>query len=150
MKDEQQLEGTALRIYWYIVKARKPTGPHEIMREANVGSIGLTYNYLQRLQDLGLLQTNSYGSFILKRKIKITSYQWIGNYLVPRALLYLTSFIVALLVEIVIFLIHYSLETYEFKVFFVLLLSVTALALLLFLIETLSVVIKMREKMEKL
>lgn len=47
----------------------------------------------------------------------------------------LSLFLVILIVELVILIIHYEVETYEFKVFFLLLTLITGLALVVFTVE---------------
>ena len=49
--------------------------------------------------------------------------------------LYALLFLTILIVEIGIFIIHFSVETYEFKVFFTLLTLITGLAFVVFAVE---------------
>lgn len=49
--------------------------------------------------------------------------------------LYATVFLAILIVELVILLVHFAIETYEFKVFFFLLTLITGLALAVFAVE---------------
>jgi hypothetical protein len=48
---------------------------------------------------------------------------------------YFYFFLGLFIVEIVVFVMHFAVETYEFKVFFLLGLSITGIAMMFFLIE---------------
>ncbi len=113
-----ELEGTTLRVYAFVAKVGKPVGTHDIMRGAHVSSSGLAYKHLLRLENLGLLKKNDYGNYVLKRKISVKGYLWVGKRLLPRMLLYGFFFIAVLILELAVLAIHYSVENYEFKVFF--------------------------------
>ena len=60
---------------------------------------------------------------------------WIGRRLMPKMLVYSTTFLAILIVELVVFALHFTVETYEFKVFFLLLMLVTGLAMAVFIVE---------------
>jgi len=55
--------------------------------------------------------------------------------MMPKMLVYSLLFLSILIVEIVALAIHYTVETYEFKVFFLLLILITALAMGVFIAE---------------
>ncbi len=141
--DRVELEGTILRIYSFVAKSNRPIGANDIMRGAHINSSGLTYKHLQRLENLGLVAKDDYGNYILKQKIPVKDFTWIGDHLVPRMTVYAIVFAAILVTEFVVFAIHYSVETYEFKVFFLILGMVTALAFLFFTLEGLRMIRKM-------
>jgi hypothetical protein len=143
-----ELEGSTLRVYAFVANASKPVGTHEIMRGAHLGSSGLAYKHLLRLENLGLLAKNEYGNYILKRKIAVKGYHWVGNRLLPRMMLYGFLFVGILIFEIVVLAIHFTVENYEFKVFFLLLGTVTTVAALAFIIEGFRVLRKLKQKKE--
>jgi hypothetical protein len=125
----EELEGITLDVYLHVLKKGKPVGPREVMKAVNMSSPSVAYRHLQKLEDLGYLQKNEYGEYIAKNKAHITGYVWIGHHLMPKMWRYSLIFLVILTVELVVLAIHYRVETYEFKVFFLLLLLVTATAL---------------------
>lgn len=143
-----ELEGSTLRVYAFVAKASKPVGTHEIMRGAHIGSSGLTYKHLQRLENLGLLAKNDYGNYVLKRKIAVKGYRWVGRRLLPRMMLYGFFFLGVLILELAVLAIHYSVETYEFKVFFLIIGTVTAVAAVSFIAEGFRVLRKLNQKKE--
>ena len=144
--DKVTLEGAALRMYLYVAKTGKPVGAHDIMRGAEVRSSGLTYKQLQRLENLGLIAKNDYGNYVLQRKLSVKGYVWVGGRLLPRMTVYSFGFLGILIVELLVLAIHFEVETYEFKVFFLLLGLVTVAAMAGFLVEGFRVQRKMQKK----
>ena len=56
--NNEELEGTTLNVYAYLVKEGNPVGPREVMRAANLSSPSVAYWHLQKLEALGLLDKN--------------------------------------------------------------------------------------------
>ena len=133
--DKEELEGITLEVYLHVLKLGKPVGPREIMKAANLSSPSVAYRHLQKLEDLGYLQKNQYGEYITKNKAHVSGYVWFGKRLVPNLWRYSILFLAIFVTEAVILVIHYPVETYEFKVFFLLLIFITVLALTVFTIE---------------
>jgi hypothetical protein len=131
----QELEGITLSIYLYIVKKGKPVGSREVTRGLNLSSPSVAYRHLEKLEDLGFLQKNEFGEYTIKGKASLHGFAWIGKRLVPKMFLYAAVFLGIFIVELVVFGLHYSVETFEFKVFFALLLLITGLAMAVFLVE---------------
>lgn len=131
----EELEGITLRVYLYIVKKGKPVGTRDVTRGVNLSSPSVAYRHLEKLEDLGLLQKNEFGEYIVKRKARLGGYVWIGRRLMPKMLVYSTAFMSILIVELVVFALHFTVENYEFKVFFLLLILVTGLAMAVFIVE---------------
>ncbi len=132
------LEGTTLSVYVYVAKQGKPVGPRDVTRGLNLGSPSVAYRHLQKLEDAQLLLKNEYGEYFLKKKMRISGYHWIGRSLLPNAMYYSIFFFGLFITEVVVLAIHYEVETYEFKVFFLLGLTITGIAMILFLKEGLS------------
>ena len=133
--DTSGLQGVTLKVYLYVVKKNRPVGPRDVMRGVRLSSPSVTYRHLQKLETMGLLAKNDYGNYIIKEKAAVRGYVWVGRILVPRLLAYSSIFLGILIIEFVVLAIHFSVETQEFKIFFLLLTSITAAALVLFLIE---------------
>lgn len=131
----EELEGITLNVYLHVVKKGKPVGPRDVMKSVNLSSPSVAYRHLQKLEDLGYLQKNEYGEYTIKSKAHIAGFAWLGKRLVPKMWLYSLLFLGILLVELVIFVIHFSVETLEFKVFFSLLTLITGLAFAVFTVE---------------
>jgi hypothetical protein len=138
VKDNQtdKLEGLTLTVYLYAAKKGKPVGPRDVMKSTNLSSPSVAYRHLQKLEDTGYLQKNEYGEYTLKRRADIGGMVWVGKRLLSKMSLYSSVFFAILIVEITILLIHFSVETFEFKVFFLLLTLITGLALAVFSAES--------------
>ena len=135
--DKGELEGITLSVYLYAVKRGKPVGPRDVMKGANLSSPSVAYRHLQKLEDLGYLQKNNYGEYVAKAKAIVRGYIWVGQRLLPKMLVYSIIFMMILVVELVVLVIHYSVENYTFKVFFLLLTLVTGFAMGVFTFEAL-------------
>ena len=133
--ENPELEGITLNVYWYVVKEGKPVGPREAMKGAHLSSPSVAYRHLQKLEDLGYLQKNEYGEYFVKRKANLQGYIWVGNRIVSKMMLYTFTFLAILILETIVLAIHYEVETNEFKIFFALLITITAIAMGLFFAE---------------
>ena len=100
----EELEGNTLNVYAYVVHVGKPVGTRDVTRGANLSSPSVAHRHLQKLEDLGLLERNQYGNYILKEKTGVTGYIWVGRTLIPRLLFYSFFFMGALAAEITILL----------------------------------------------
>ena len=133
--EDQELEGLTLDVYLQVLKIGKPVGPREVMKAAQLSSPSVAYRHLQKLEDLGYLQKNEYGEYVTKKKARIPGYAWLGKHLIPKMWVYSIVFLAILATEAVVLVIHFDVETYEFKVFFLLLILITAAALAVFTVE---------------
>jgi hypothetical protein len=128
------LEGTTLAVYVYIAKEGKSVGPRDVMRRLHLNSPSVAYRHLQKLEDSGLLTKTEYGEYSLKKKAKIRGYHWIGRTLLPNIFFFFYPFLAILIAELVVLAIHFGVETYEFKVFLLLGITITAIAMVAFLV----------------
>lgn len=133
--DNQELEGLTEDVYLYVVRKGKPVGPRDVMKGVNLSSPSVAYRHLQKLEDTELLQKNEYGEYTVKTKAHIAGYVWFGRRLIPKIWRYSLIFSAVLIFEAIIFALHYPVENYEFKIFFLLLMLITGIALLVFTIE---------------
>ena len=106
MQPTEELTKTALRTYLFLVKTGKPVGPREVMRGAKLTSPSVAYRNLQKLIDMGLVHKDDYSNYVVKEKITINGYFWIGKRLVPRFIIFGLVFLVALIIEIGILIPH--------------------------------------------
>ncbi len=135
--NNEGLEGITLSVYLYAVKKGKPVGPRDVMKGAQLSSPSVAYRHLQKLEDMGYLQKNQYGEYIIKGKAPVRGYIWIGRRIMPKMLIYALIFMSILIVELVVLALHYPVENYTFKVFFLLLTLVTGFAMSVFAVEAL-------------
>ena len=131
----EELEGNTLNVYAYVVHEGRPVGTRDVTRGANLSSPSVAYRHLQKLEDLGYLQKNNYGEYIIKGKAHVRGYMWIGSRMLPKMLVYALTFLTILIVELIVLTIHYPVETDEFKVFFLLLTLITGFAMAVFAVE---------------
>jgi intracellular septation protein A len=139
------LEGTTLSVYRYVAKEGKPIGPRDVMRGVHLNSPSVAYRHLQKLEDSGLLMKNEYGEYFLKKKTKVDGYHWIGRNLLPNVMFGFYLFSGLLIAEIAVLALHFPVETYEFKVFFLIGFSVTGIAMIFFLIEGIMLIRKINK-----
>ena len=144
--DTSGLQGVTLKVYLYAVKKNGAVGPREVMRGANLSSPSVAYRHLQKLEIMGLLTKDEWGNYIVKEKVAIRGYVWVGRTLVPNPLIYSFIFLSILITELVVLAIHFPVETRQFKTFFLLLTLITAAALILFVIEGLRMLTKTRTR----
>lgn len=138
---EKDLHGRTLKVYVDVVR-NEPVGPRDVMRHLNFNSPSVAYRHLQKLEIMNLIEKNNFGNYIVKEKFSIRGFVWVGKRLVPNAFVYASIFSFALLWELVVFIIHFSVETNQFKIFFLLLTIITVTALVLFVMEGLRAIKK--------
>ncbi|MCW4022420.1 MAG: hypothetical protein ACOWW1_03950 [archaeon] len=131
----EELDGTTLSIYAYVVKEGKPVGPREVRRANNLTSPSIAHWHLQKLEALGLLTKNKLGEYIVKEKVSVSGHLWIGRTLVPRLVFYSFFFIGILAVEICLIALPLLMQGVAPAVYLYYLLSPTAIATILFLAE---------------
>lgn len=130
-----ELEGLTLTVYLYVAKKAKPVGPRDVTKGANLSSPSVAYRHLQKLEDAGYLSKNEYGEYTVNRKAPIKGSVWLGTNLFPKMWIYALIFLAILIVELTTLLIHFTVETDEFKVFFLLLTLITGVAAVVFGVE---------------
>jgi hypothetical protein len=133
--NSEELEGITLNVYLYVIGKGKPVGPRDVMKGAHLSSPSVAYRHLQKLEDLGYLQKNTYGEYITKEKAHVKGYIWVGRRMMPKMLVYSLIFLGIFVAELIVLALHYSVENYSFKIFFLLLTLVTGFAMGVFIVE---------------
>jgi hypothetical protein len=132
---DQELEGNTLNVYAYIVHAAKPLGTREVTRGAHLSSTSIAHRHLQKLEDMGLIEKNQYGDYILKEKTSIEGHVWIGRNLVPRLMIYSFFFLGAFAAETSLILLSYLTKSIAIQTSFLLLTGMTGATTVLFFVE---------------
>jgi hypothetical protein len=101
---------------------------------------------LQKLEELGLIEKNVYGDYILKEKTSVSGHVWVGRNLVPRLIFYSFFFMGAFSAEIAIIALGYLVGGLVIETSFLFLTGMTAVAMVLFLIEGISLRRKIKPK----
>jgi ABC-type multidrug transport system fused ATPase/permease subunit len=133
--DTQEPEGTTLNVYSFVVKKGEPVGPREVMRGVNLSTPSLAYWHLQKLENLGLLQKNKTGEYVVKEKTSISGHVRIGVHLVPRLIFYSLFFLGVIIFEVAILFVQFFSDSAEFSLPIVYLLVTNIVAFALFLGE---------------
>jgi len=136
LEPEEELNATTFQTYLYLVKVGKPVGPRDVMRGANLSSPSVAYRNLQKLTDLGLVVKDNYGNYIVKEKVNMKGYVWVGKTLMPTFIIFGFIFIGILITEIVILIPHLLLGS-SIEGAFWLLIVVTLVSASIFLFEAL-------------
>ncbi len=131
----EELEGNSLSVYSYIVHTDKPVGTRDVTRGACLSSTSVAHRHLQKLEDLGLIEKNKFGDYILKEKANINGHVWVGKNLVPRLMFYSFFFMGAFAAEVSIILLSFLIKDFVIQVSFYFLTGMTGVAMLLFLVE---------------
>jgi len=98
---------------------------------------------------LGLLDKNKYGEYVVKEKVNISGYLWIGRNLVPRLIFYSFFFMGILGVEVVLIAVPFILSGEVPELYLFYLMAPTAIAMILFLSEGLVLRKKIRPETAK-
>jgi len=131
---EDELNTTTFDIYLYLVKAKEPEGPREIMRAVDITSPGVVHRHLQKLADWGWVDKDSYGRYSVKRKVGFSGYIWIGRRLLPISTIFAVSF-VALTASFIAILLFHIIEGSPIDTSFAILVVVTLLGAFFLLAE---------------
>jgi hypothetical protein len=131
----EEIEGNTLNVYAYVVHQGKPVGTRDVTRGANLSSTSVAHRHLQKLEELGLLERNQYGDYVLKEKTGVKGYVWVGRNLVPRLLFYSFFFMGAFGAEITSMLVGFLVSGSIPDISFIYLTLMTAIAMTLFLYE---------------
>jgi len=142
----EELEGNTLNVYAYVVHKGKAVGTREVTRGANLSSTSVAHRHLQKLEELGLLERNQYGDYVLREKTGVRGYVWVGRNLVPRLLFYSFFFMGAFGAEITSIMFGFLVSGWIPNISFSYLTVITAIAMTLFLYEGTSLNRKMKNK----
>jgi hypothetical protein len=105
-RPDDELNLTTFEIYRYLVKAKEPAGPRDIMRAMNISSPGVVHRHLQKLSDWGWVAKDAYGRYLVKKKVGFKGYVWLGKTLLSTSVLFAFSFIVLTVAFIAILVFH--------------------------------------------
>jgi hypothetical protein len=113
-------------------------GTREITRGVGLSSTSVAYHHLQKLENLGLIEKNSYGNYSLKEKVPIDGHVWVGKNLVPRLMTYALFFMGAFVAEVIMMLLSLVIKSLVVDGRLLFATGMTFLAMLLFLKEGLG------------
>ena len=134
MQPDEELNATTFQTYVYMVKMGKPLGPRDLMRGANLSSPSVAYRNLQKLMDLGLVVKDEYGDYVVKEKMGMKGYVWVGRTLIPSFAIFGFIFLGVLIAEIAIIVPHLLVGAFVEESFW-LLTVVTIVSAAIFLVQ---------------
>ena len=144
MENDTELNASTFQTYVYLVKVGKPVGPRDVMRGANLSSPSVAYRNLQKLVDFGLVIKDSYANYVVKEKVGMKGYVWLGKSLIPTFAIFGFIFVGVLIGEIAVLLPH-LIAGASIEESFWLLLLVTVVVAVIFLV--LAVQFKTKSKL---
>ncbi len=115
------LYGTRKKIYYYILRQRKPVSLKKIQKELNLSSPSLVQYHLKKLIEDGLVRETPEGYVV--SKVILSDYVKISNYLIPVSAFF-ASFFITDLVLLLTFLYKYPLAS---EIFSAIVISISAL-----------------------
>ncbi len=100
---EQELDliltGRTLRVYWFLLKMKKPVGRKDVQRGAKLSSASLSEYHLKKLTKLGLVEKLPHGDYVVTKIVRVgvaRFYINIRNNLIPRFALYSSFYLIIL------------------------------------------------------
>jgi DNA-binding transcriptional ArsR family regulator len=99
-----KLKGTTLRVYWHLLRSRKPTTIRRLQRSLGFSSPSVASYHLEKLMDMDLVKKNVMGDYELKKTVSLevlNSFVRISHLMIPRYIFYTTFFFTLLIVFVV-------------------------------------------------
>jgi DNA-binding transcriptional ArsR family regulator len=97
---DDELKGTDLDVYRFMLKAGKPLGIRELQRAMNFSSPSVAQYHLSKLERMGLIKKKS-GNYIVN-KILLPDFVKISHFLIPRYFFYSVFAALVLIIEITV------------------------------------------------
>jgi DNA-binding transcriptional ArsR family regulator len=97
-KAQEELRGTTLEVYRFLLKSSKPVGAREIQRALNLSSPSLAAYHLSKLEEIGLVRKEN-GEFTVTKNLLEDCIR-VSRFLIPRYLFYSIFAVLALAVEL--------------------------------------------------
>jgi hypothetical protein len=130
-----ELEGSTLSVYTYIVRADRPVGARDVTRDVALSSTSVAHYHLQKLENLDLIEKNSSGQYTTKRRASVDGHVWVGKNLMSKLMFYSFFFIGAFVAEIGVILLSLVVKTLVIETSFWFLTGITMVAMILFIKE---------------
>ena len=101
---KSKLKGTTLRVYWHLLRSRKPTTIRRLQRALSFSSPSVASYHLEKLMDMDIVRKNAMGDYELKKTVSLEvmgSFVMISRLMIPRYVFYTTFFFTLLIVFVV-------------------------------------------------
>ena len=117
---DYELKGRTLKTYLFLMKSPKPVGVRELQRSLGLSSPSVAYHHLEKLDRLGLVEKDQYGSYSVKKNIDVSvlqAFMHVGKVLVPRFIFYAAFFTTLLIGYVILFQASVNLFAVSFGLF---------------------------------
>jgi predicted DNA-binding transcriptional regulator len=101
----EDLSGTRLKIYYFLLSQGKPMSLRKIQRELNISSPSVVQYHIKRLMEMGLVSETDQGYVV--SKVVLEDYVRIRSSLLPKSIFMASFFITSL---IMLFILRNSLD----------------------------------------
>lgn len=106
-KEQVELSGSALLVYWYLLRKRQSCGVREIQRALGFSSSSTAHYHLEKLTDRNVLTKDEHGNYRINEKVKvarITPFIFIRGFVFPTQLIYAVATTAMCLLFLTLFL----------------------------------------------
>lgn len=90
-KEQVELTGSALLVYWYLLRKRQSCGVREIQRALGFSSSSTAHYHLEKLTNRSILTKDQHGNYRVNEKVKvgrISPFVLIRGFVFPMQLIY--------------------------------------------------------------
>jgi hypothetical protein len=97
---ELQLTGRTLRVYWFLLKEKKPVDRKDVQNGAGLSTPSLAEYHLRKLMDMGLVEKLAHGDYVVAKIVQVGVTKFYFKFrtsLVPRYALYASFYIILLI-----------------------------------------------------
>lgn len=106
VKEQIELTGSALLVYWYLLRRRQGCGVREIQRALGFSSSSTAHYHLEKLMDRNVLTKDQHGNYKINEKIKvarISPFIFVRGFVFPTQLIYAVATTAMCLVFLTLF-----------------------------------------------
>jgi len=92
-KEQEEISGNTLLVYWYLLRKRQSCGVREIQRALGFSSSSTAHYHLEKLIYKGVLTKDSYGNYRINDEAKVGSigaFFLVRGFAFPKQLFYAT------------------------------------------------------------
>jgi hypothetical protein len=93
-REQAEISGSTLLVYWYMFKKGNGCGVREVQRALGFSSSSTAHYHLEKLEYRGLLVKDSYGNYVVNTKVKVgvvSPFIFVHGFVFPRQLTYASA-----------------------------------------------------------
>lgn len=100
--EKASANSTRMKIYYYLLKQKKPVPIKKIQKDLKISSVSLVYYHIRKLEEEGLVKETPEGYIV--QKVILSEFIRIKNYVIPLSAFW-ASFFVSSLILMITFLV---------------------------------------------